>query len=167
MEIVFSPIIQFNFDDAEELNEKTGFDLANELTAIWYNCNYRHFTINDIPFEIRLSTLMSAGDCRLGGFSVFIEADEQFVSELFNSSDDDFISNIKEQIVNAVCRFVDELNEKANIVVPTDNFDNIIYNDNDEQFYVKLGETSPSTVKLKFEIDRDDLGPRWKHQLRR
>lgn len=166
MEIVLSPIIQFNFDNAEELKEKTGFNLAGALTNIWYECRYTHFTVNDVPFEIRLPTLMSASDCRIGGFSVFVEADEQLVSELFSSSDDSFISNIKEQIVNAVCRFVDELNEKANIVVPTDNFDNIIYNEDDEQFYIKLGETSPLLVKLKFEIDRDDIGPRWSRDIR-
>ena len=162
---VLTPTILCNFDNAVELEEKTGFSLANTLTVAWYECRYTHFILNDVPFEINLPTLMSDHDCNAGGFSIFVQADEQQVAELYKHTDN-FVKDINEPIINNIRKFVNELNDKVNVVVPADNFDNIIYNENDEQFYIKFGEPSSALIKLAFELDQDDIEQCWNRDLR-
>ena len=54
---------------------------------------------------------------------------------------------------------VDYLNQAISIEVPIDNFDNIIYIEREDNFYVKLGESMPNTIKLEFSFEQaiDDM----------
>ena len=167
METLLTPTVLFNFDNSVELKEKTGFSIADHLVDARSKSRYSHFIVNDVPFEIYLPSLMSDNDCKAGHFSLFVKTDEQLLrSEIYVFSADSFIRDVEELIVGSVRRFINDLNDNANIVVPTDNFDNVLFNKKNDQFYVKLGEQAPPFIKLSFELNRDSIEHCWNRNYR-
>ena len=148
--------VDINFNDTRELYECCGFSVAETICQFFYNSEYTHFTVNDIECELSLMTLFNDKDCCNGSFDIFITTKDESVIEQIQKDD-----NLKHIIFNQIHKIVDYLNENISIIIPINDFNNILYNEYNDCFYVKLGESTPDTIKLALSFNQDINDVSW------
>ena len=154
MKSIAIPTIYFNFNNAQELYEKTGFSIAYEIDKRLMDSGLSKFIVGDIKCELQLGVIATDRDFDNGMFSVFVESyNENAIDKISNDN------NLKRQIIDQIQKIVDYLNSEPSIEVPVNNLDNTIYIDREDTFYVKLGENMPNTIKLVFSFEQtiDDI----------
>jgi hypothetical protein len=142
---------EINVSNARELYEKTEFSIADHIREAFYDSGCVQFTIDDIELELDLNTFFSDRDCNNGCFNVFIcsnDTEENAVYKIENTI------NAKQRLLDHLNKLVDYMNENINITIPTDNYDNLMYNYSNECFYIKIGAQMPNMIKLKFECNQ-------------
>lgn len=146
--------ITLNLQNSEELYNTTGYDIVEIICEAYRNITHK-FSIynNQIDINIELTTWFTYRDIYTDCFSIFVTTNidnEQLLDKIETDR------NIQKEIFNHICEFINDWNEeiqKISIPIPVDNFDNIIYNEKTDCFYVKLGEESPSTIKLSCKLE--------------
>lgn len=147
-DILDSVDFEININNARELYDKCGFSTAEIIRIAFHESGLTHFAIDDIECELQLITLFTDTWCSNGYFSVFITTRDENESNKIQEK-----HHSRQIIYNQLCKLADYMNENINVNIPINNFDNIIYNENNDCFYVKIGTPTPDMVKLTVEFN--------------
>ena len=129
-----------NYDNAEELHNKTKFSIANEISNFWSSRKTK-LIFGDVSLHIDLPTFFTDADLGNGILNIFIKSYNDDVETVYNSNKDE-INRIVMELINGLS---DELSK---IVIPVNNLDNVIYDEATDAFYVKMGCAKPDTIRL-------------------
>lgn len=148
--------VEFNYDNFIELYNKTNYDISDVLTDIIRDSSNTHFTIDDVNFSIEYDYLFGVNHCdyNVQLFIHYDDIDGSFLDKLYTDN------NLKQRILDKIFLFVNDIKEKFNTIsIPTDELDNIYYNENEDEFYIKLNHNMPTMLKLdcKCDLTIDDI----------
>lgn len=151
----------FNFDKFEELHTATGFSLFPTLYNAIENLSLKQqFFIDGIDFKINLPFSLV--------YKNYADLSIDTLSE--EPKDLDRIKNdteLQRKLLDYILKFIEEFNfELHSVVIPIENFDNIIYSDIRNKFFVSVEEPSPKTINLSFTTSERDIDNFFKSCLR-
>ena len=139
--------ITLNYKGAEELAESTGFYLAVLIGNNLFDNPYSEFEINHWSFNIYVMPFFIEHHCDKGTFNLFISEDTHTLSI---KNDVEF----QKQLLEKVKLCIENLNEElSKYNVPTENLENVKFDQEQDCFYIKLGTPEPKTTVIQCRLD--------------
>ena len=138
-----------NYENAEELYNKTRFSIADKIIEFWGNYNTK-LRFDNVPVFLSLPIFFNDKELYGGTLKIFVDSFDKYDIEAIYDSN-------KDEIDKAATELVKNLSEKlSEIVIPVNNLDNVIYDEATDAFYVKIGCEQPDTIMLSCGLEKEE-----------